>query len=333
LARTEEVAIHVAHQALQRIEEEGWARRRDGGYILQVAADAPEVAESQLRYEPPVVVTVISPKRIRGVDANLLDELSEGIHTVFPVCSIRTLYIDTDCWLAHVRQLLQQEASALRETGFLLRSVSPEVQQFFESSHVPCVVLGDPAPTLKLPCLYQDMTQAGFMAARILLPHGRTLVLCHEDLVGGEVRLLQGFARAAVELGLPPPSPANLYFHLPDRPDEYLRVIERLLTSRDRPAGVLAIRPEFALATVKLAARHRISIPHELQVIGYPTHPMYRFAHPELTSVGVSSIQELGKQSALLLARCMGRLPEEPCRIQLATQVFQGESTLPAPPP
>jgi DNA-binding transcriptional MocR family regulator len=69
LARIDGLAIHVAHQALQRIEEEGWARRRNGGYILEVAPDATAVAESQLKHEPPVVVTIISPKRIRGSSA------------------------------------------------------------------------------------------------------------------------------------------------------------------------------------------------------------------------------------------------------------------------
>jgi len=329
LAREGGVAVHVAHQALRKIEAEGWAKRRKSGYILWVIEDARALAEDQLRCEPPVVVTIVSPKRNRSADANLIDELADGINEIFPVCSLRTLYIDRERWLGQVSQLLEQESRAPRETGFLLRSVPPEIQHFFESSRVPCVVIGDPGPTLKLPFLRQDMTEAGLLAARALLPHGRTIVLCHQDLTGGEVELVRGFSLAAQELDLPGPTPTSLYYHLPEEPDEYFAVLRRLLRGGDRPAGVFAIRPEFALATVKIAAECDVRIPRELQVIGYPTHPMYRFAHPEITSIGIPSIRQLGRQSASLLATCMGGLPAEPSGQILPTEIIERASTLP----
>ena len=52
------MAVHVAHQALRKIEAEGWAKRRKSGYILWVIEDARTLAEDQLRCEPPVVVTI-----------------------------------------------------------------------------------------------------------------------------------------------------------------------------------------------------------------------------------------------------------------------------------
>lgn len=329
LARMDGVGIRSANQALQRMEEEGWARRRDGGYILRVTEDAPVRAAAQLTHEPPAIITIVSPLRIRSGDVHVLDEFSDGILDGFPACALRTCYIDSRSWLGQLRQLLDQEELAHSEMGFLLRSVPAEVQHFFASSGVPCVIVGEPDATLTVPCVYQDMVQAGLIAGRVLLRTGRPVILCHEQLAGSEVRLPQGFQQAAAELGQTAPPPSELFHHLPPRPDDYIEAIDRLMRRADPPGGILALRPEFALATLKVAASHRIRIPEELQVIGHPQHPMYRFSYPELTGIGVPSVRELGKRAATMLATCMGSMPKEPLREVLPSILLQRESTLP----
>lgn len=328
LARMDGVGIRSANLALQQMEEEGWARRREGGYILRVAEDATVHAAAQLEHEPPAIVTIVSPLRIRSGDVHLIDEFSEGILREFPGCALRMCYLDRRCWLGQLRQLLDQESRMQGETGFLLRSVAGEVQQFFAAASVPCVVVGEADPTLRLPCIHQDMVQAGAIAGRVLLRTGRAVALCHAELAGGEVRLPQGLQIAAAELGCPAPTPQEFYHHLPPEPEQYIEAIDRLLANSP-PGGILALRPEFALATLKAAAERGIAIPDQLQVIGYPQHPMYRFTHPELTSIGIPSMSELGQHAAHMLAACMGAMPEEAWREVVPSVLTERGSTLP----
>ena len=329
LARIGGIGIHAANQALQRMESEGWARRQDGGYVLRVTDDAIEIAGAQLKHEPPVVVIVVSPLRIRSADANLMDALAEGVCEVFPGCSFRTVYVDLHAWLGPVRQLLEQDAGIPREIGFLLRGVPTEIKHFFAAADLPCVVVGYAEPDLQLPCVYQDMTEVGRMAGEILLPHGRVVVLCHEGLVGAEVKLLDGFRQAAAALGRPLPTPEGFYHHLPRKVDDYLGAVDRLLAGEGRPAGILAIRPEFALTVVKVAAARGIAVPGDLQVIGFPQHPMYRHIHPEITSIGVPSMAALGQRCAVMLAQTMGQRSEQRHEEVIPTVLANRGSTRP----
>lgn len=330
LAQSGNIGIHAANQALQRIEREGWASRQNGGYILRIAEDAAERATGQLAHEPPVVIVMVSPALIRDADASLTEPIVEGICEVFPGCSFRNIYVDLRSWLAPVKQLLEQDADMSREIGFLLRRMPTEVQHFFSVSNYPCVVAGYGDPSFRLPCVFQDMVEVGRTAGRILCPAGRLVALCHEDLVGAEVRLLEGVRNAAEELGCPPPSPSDFYHHLPRSVDDYLNAIHRLLSRDSRPAGIIGLRPEFAMATAKIASQLRIQIPHELQVIGLHDHPMYRFVHPEITSITVPSYVELGRRCAVLLADAMGELPSERCEEVIPSVLVQRGSTLAA---
>jgi LacI family transcriptional regulator len=89
----------------------------------------------------------------------------------------------------------------------------------------------------------------------------------------------------------------------------------------------LAIRPEYALAALKVAARRGIRFPEELQIIGLNHHPVFRYVQPAITSVGDSWV-ELGRQCAVFLGDALAQLPAAAPRYVAAPQLERQESTL-----
>jgi DNA-binding LacI/PurR family transcriptional regulator len=209
----------------------------------------------------------------------------------------------------------------------VLAGLPLSVKEFFASAELPCVVRGYVERELNLPCVYEDMAEVGRMAGELLCNTGRIVALCSEKLVGAESQLITGVRLAAQALGQREPDAEEFHVHLPLELEDYARAIDQLLASGNRPTSILAIRPEYALATVQAAARRGIRIPDELQVVGLHHHTMYRFAYPEITSVGPRSLVELGQLCAELLAGSMGQRPGTADRVVIESTLVGREST------
>jgi DNA-binding transcriptional regulator YhcF (GntR family) len=328
LARTSGAGLVSAHRALQRIESEGWADR-DGGRRLRVSPDAIRRAEAQLRREPPTRIFWLTSDRVRASAEMSASTISEGIFQVFPGCSPHHLYFDLGAGFGPLDQLIGQNTELSCEVGYVLAGMTAAFKRLFATYGLPCVVPGYVEPDINLPCVYEDMAAVGRMAGELLCRTGRVVALCHQELVGGQVFLIEGIQHAARALGRPGPSAADFYYHLPAGIADYIRAIDLLLTRKARPQGILAVHPEFAMATLQVAARRGIRIPQELQVVGLHHHPMYPFAYPAITSIGPWSLVELGRRCAELLAESLGGPSAVATREVIKSTLIERESTLP----
>ncbi|MBP7936153.1 MAG: substrate-binding domain-containing protein [Phycisphaerae bacterium] len=328
LARTSGAGVVSAHRALQRIESEGWANR-GGGRRLRISHDAIRLAEAQLRQEPPTRVFWLSPSRVRLSSEMAVNTISEGLFQVFPGCSPHYLYVDLSAGFGPVEQLIRQNAELPCEVGYVLAGMPPAFKRLFATYELPCVVPGYVEPGVSLPCVYEDMVNVGRMAGELLCRSRRVVALCHQELVGAEVFLVEGVREAARVMGAHIPSAAEFYYHLmPDMAD-YARAIDLLLDQSDAPLGILAVQPEFAMLALQAAARRRIPIPERVQVVALHHHPMYSFAYPAITSIGPYSLVELGRRCAEMLAQSMGGRPKAAPREIIRSTLVERESTLP----
>ncbi|MBN1514066.1 MAG: substrate-binding domain-containing protein [Phycisphaerae bacterium] len=326
LAEMSGIGVVTANRALQRVESEGWAEQYVGGR-RRVVREAERLARELILREPPVVITRVEAANARVGGEVEAHDLTAGFTQVFPRCLVRQVYLGTQTSSTFLKQLLREQSEVRNETGYMLAGMPAETKEFFAHAEVPTVVRGYVEPHINLPCVYEDMQEVGRMAGQLLCPAGRTVALCAEKLVGAEVCLVDGVRRAAEALGQTGPRADDFYVHLPAELDAYVAIIERLLSRPDRPRGILAIRPEYALVTVQVAARRGIRIPDEVQVVGLHHHPMYRFTHPEITSIGPRSMVELGRACAELLAEVMGQQPTVASRDIIQSTLVERGST------
>ena len=93
---------------------------------------------------------------------------------------------------------------------------------------------------------------------------------------------------------------------------------------------MIALRPEIAVLTVKVASQLGIAIPGELQVVGLHHSPMFTMTHPEITSVSLISPERLGQKAARLLAESLARYPRIAPREVIESILIERGSTRPS---
>lgn len=319
----------AVRQALKQIEQEGWARRRANGGKLWVAPDAAECARARVASEPPPVIFMLTSLERRFGGEDQIRQLEAGFAEAFGGCEVRQVGIDVAAGPERVQRLLDDHEQLGRETGYLLAGLPSQAKLVFHQRQIPCVVLGDVDPEINLACVDEDMREVGCMAGRLLCRRGRAIVLFSGALVGGEAQLINGLRQVAHGIHGRYPSWDECSCSVSSEPREYEAAIDRLLRSTSEPLGILAVRPQLAMAVIKVAARRRIRIPQQIEVVGYHHSSAYTHVHPEITSVGVKSVKDFGRHAARLLAESMTQPRKVAPRELIESSLIERESTLP----
>lgn len=324
------VGQFAVRQALKQIEREGWAARRANGGKLWVARGAAECARARMEVEPPPIIFILTSLDRRFGGEDQVSELERGFAGAFGTCEIRQVAIDASAGAQRVERLLDEHEQLSCEAGYLLAGLPSQSKLVFHQRQVASVVLGHVDPELNLPSVDEDIRHVGYTAGRLLCRGKRPVVIFSSGLVGGEAELINGVRQAARELHGRYPAWDECTCSVPPDPRAYEAAIDQLLQAADRRLGILAVRPPLAMAVVKVAARREIPIPEEVELIGYHHASAYTHVHPEITSVGVRSVEELGRQAAHLLAESMIR-PRAVARRELVeSSLIERESTLPS---
>jgi DNA-binding LacI/PurR family transcriptional regulator len=316
----------TANRVLRRIESEGWAERF-ADRRLRITGNAAHLIRLQYQNDFPVVISLVAPAPCRpGFEAEAAS-LTEGFAEVFPNCSVRQLYLDANASSEEVMQLFERDSRMNCEIGYVLAGMPDRVKRLFGDASMPCVVLGYVEPELNLPCVYEDLTEVGRLAGQLLCPLGRVVALCGGELVGAEAKLTDGFRQVAHQLGRQEVSASEFYRPLRGPAEVYRKTIDSLLAAPDRPSGILAIYPDYALATVQVAAQRGIRMPQDLQVVGLHHHPSYLFTYPTITSIGPTLLESVGRRCAELLADSMAERPSNRRREVLVSTLIERDST------
>jgi DNA-binding LacI/PurR family transcriptional regulator/DNA-binding transcriptional regulator YhcF (GntR family) len=331
LARSTGFSVFTVQQALKQAERERWVERGGGNGSLRVSVDAVERVKVILSQQAPPVVHLVCPLDRRFGQSHLFSAYAEGISRHFGGCVIRRTYIDMRRGEDAVRRLILENASSGHEVGYVLLWMPAPLKTVFDASDAACVIVGHADKSLSLPCIYEDMYQVGYLTGQILCARGQMMLLHARELIGAEVQIIDGARRAARETGLVEPRWEHFHHSVPEDIGAAEAEVHRLLSRRDRPTGILALRPELALMVVKIAARLQIQIPEDLEVIGYANSPVFRLVHPEITSIGPESIEDLGRRCGQLLAELFGRRPPTAARELVDSILIERESTRPLP--
>ncbi|MBP7933377.1 MAG: substrate-binding domain-containing protein [Phycisphaerae bacterium] len=324
------VSAFPVQQALKYIERQGWAKRRNSKSRLRIVPAARQRAKDDLQYEPPLIINLVSPLHKALSYEYRVTAIAQRMVAYFGRCSARHVYIDISKGPQALYPVFEENEPIPNEVGYVLVSMPQSYHAVFHSRDLPCVVSGYVHPDNNLPSICEDMELIGYTVGSVLCPGGRAVMLHYGELVGGEVKLIDGVRRAANELGVPSPRQQDFYISVPEDFAECETRITQLLSRGHAPAGILAMRPEIAMLTLKVAARMRIRVPDNLQLVGYGTpHQTYELSYPAITSVGPGSDDELARICSELLAQSLGRRPDVAPRLILESKFIERQTTRP----
>ncbi len=179
-------------------------------------------------------------------------------------------------------------------------SDSAEVLAALESSDVPgAVVAGSkPCPVTSVVAI-DDYAAAAAMTRHLIdFGHRRIGFITGDIRQGASERRLAGFREAMLEAGL------SLDETLIAQGDysyqSGLRCAEQLLQNPQPPTAVFASNDDMAAATVSVAHRQGLDVPHELSVCGFDDTALATTIWPELTTIR-QPIEEMSRLAVELL--------------------------------
>ncbi len=104
--------------------------------------------------------------------------------------------------------------------------------------------------------------------------------------------------------------------------------VEQLLTRSDPPTAVFCFSDRSAFGVIEGARRHRISVPHQLSVVGFDDIQFARYMDPPLTTIA-QPMRAMGETTVHLLLRILADNSTAPASITLPHTLTVRASTAP----
>ena len=190
------------------------------------------------------------------------------------------------------------------------------------------VLLDEDVPGTRVPKVFADNVQGGFLAASHLLAAG------HRNLgfIGGPLRMLStterlgGFAQAMTQAGLDGDAVAT-------RCGPYTRAqgalsIRQLLASDTPPTGVLVASDELLVGVLEAARASGHRVPRDLSVVSFDDVQPLQLFGPPVTAVR-QPLAEMGRRAFALLG---AESQADPETIRLAVSLVERGSVAPPAP-
>jgi DNA-binding LacI/PurR family transcriptional regulator len=226
--------------------------------------------------------------RIGMLSTHRLEQLPQSM--LFEVDQIRTalaakggmLRVFAPAWYDHRRigsrlaQLVAEEACS----AWILHRSSPEVQRWFESARVPCLVRGYPQPGVALPFLDVDWKATAHHAAAYLwrLGHQRVAVIAPEEALGGVAAAVQGI------MDFPGEGYRASLITEDGSVDGLIHSLQKSLGSGPAPTAIIATRPRQAATALSWLVGRGVRVPAHVSLITLADELFLDYLVPRITS-------------------------------------------------
>lgn len=187
----------------------------------------------------------------------------------------------------------------------VLLSVSRELQAWFATHSIPCLVLGSCHPDVRLPSLDVDHRAVCRHAAGVLRRHGhrRLAFVVPDSGFAGDLASEEGFRSGAAG------AEVTIVRHNGTGPHVRTRLAPLLAGPRP-PTGLLVARPSHTLSVLLHLLHHGIRVPETLSLIARDHDPLYE---QELAHYAFGDESFARRLSRLMLQMVgEGHLPAEP---------------------
>lgn len=272
-------------------------------------------AIQRLGYRPNAVARGLASKRTTTVGVIIPDisslfyaELARGIEDIANMYKYNIILCNSDQKLDKeihlVNTLLEKQVDGLL---FMGSQITDEHIQVFRTSDTPIILLATKDPDNEFPSVSIDYKQATYDAAKFLIERGHRRVGYIsgplEDPLAGQLRL-EGYRSALEEHNQ---EMEHDLITLGDyRYNSGYKATEHLFNLQNPPTAILALSDEMAVGSIHFYQDHGLSIPDDVEIIGFDNTRLTTMVRPQLTSV-VQPMYDIGAVSMRLLTKYMNK--------------------------
>ena len=172
---------------------------------------------------------------------------------------------------------------SMNADGVIVASSNPEIEQYIQSCPVPVVAVDSWFQSDRVDaCIYCDYYQGGRLAMEHLLDCGCKEVVCirgPQHIFSAKARY-EGYRDVCAERGIPQ--------HCVDCDYDFdagLIMTQQLLETYPNVDGILACNDVVAISTYKVLHKKGISVPEQIQLVGFDDVEWAGLMSPELTTI------------------------------------------------
>ncbi|MEE3605484.1 catabolite control protein A [Bacillus altitudinis] len=292
-------------------------------------------AIDRLGYRPNAVARGLASKKTTTVGVIIPDissifysELARGIEDIATMYKYNIILSNsdqnTDKELHLLNTMLGKQVDGIVFMGGNITDVHVEE---FKRSPVPIVLAASVEEQAQTPSVNINYEQAIYDSVQLLVEKGHKRIAFVSGPMSepiNSMRKLAGYKRALEEAGIA--FDEALVAEGDYSYDSGIEALANLLEQSDKPTAVIAATDEMALGVIHGAQDRGVSIPEDLEVIGFDNTRLSLMVRPQLTTV-VQPTYDIGAVAMRLLTKFMNKEQVEDQIVELPHRIEERQST------
>lgn len=292
-------------------------------------------AIDRLGYRPNAVARGLASKKTTTVGVIIPDissifysELARGIEDIATMYKYNIILSNsdqnTDKELHLLNTMLGKQVDGIVFMGGNITDVHVEE---FKRSPVPIVLAASVEEQAQTPSVNINYEQAIYDSVQLLVEKGHKRIAFVSGPMSepiNSMRKLAGYKRALEEAGIA--FDEALVAEGDYSYDSGIEALANLLEQSDKPTAVIAATDEMALGVIHGAQDRGVSIPEDLEVMGFDNTRLSLMVRPQLTTV-VQPTYDIGAVAMRLLTKLMNKEQVEDQIVELPHRIEERQST------
>ncbi|MCA0163108.1 catabolite control protein A [Bacillus sp. RAR_M1_44] len=292
-------------------------------------------AIDRLGYRPNAVARGLASKKTTTVGVIIPDissifysELARGIEDIATMYKYNIILSNsdqnTDKELHLLNTMLGKQVDGIVFMGGNITDVHVEE---FKRSPVPIVLAASVEEQAQTPSVNINYEQAIYDSVQLLVEKGHKRIAFVSGPMSepiNSMKKLAGYKRALEEAGIA--FDEALVAEGDYSYDSGIEALANLLEQSDKPTAVIAATDEMALGVIHGAQDRGVSIPEDLEVIGFDNTRLSLMVRPQLTTV-VQPTYDIGAVAMRLLTKLMNKEQVEDQIVELPHRIEERQST------
>ncbi|WP_342502212.1 catabolite control protein A [Bacillus sp. FSL R5-0397] len=292
-------------------------------------------AIDRLGYRPNAVARGLASKKTTTVGVIIPDissifysELARGIEDIATMYKYNIILSNsdqnTDKELHLLNTMLGKQVDGI---VFMGGNITDVLVEEFKRSPVPIVLAASVEEQAQTPSVNINYEQAIYDSVQLLVEKGHKRIAFVSGPMSepiNSMRKLAGYKRALEEAGIA--FDEALVAEGDYSYDSGIEALANLLDQSDKPTAVIAATDEMALGVIHGAQDRGVSIPEDLEVIGFDNTRLSLMVRPQLTTV-VQPTYDIGAVAMRLLTKLMNKEQVEDQIVELPHRIEERQST------